>query len=75
MDIKQILLYLQSEYTNGNAKPLKQCHNLYNRVYNHKINPLSRQMANNKYNKKRVKCIKPNDNIVIKPSINPIFSS
>ena len=55
MDIKNVIQWLQEEYSKGNAAPLKQCYNLYMRVYNHKVNPSGRQVAYTEYNKKRIK--------------------
>lgn len=55
MDIDKIIYYLNEEASKGNYKPLKECYNLYMRVYNHKINPSVRCIAYTEYNKKRIR--------------------
>jgi hypothetical protein len=53
-NIKDVLVWLENEASKDNIEPLKMCYNLYMRVYNHKINPSSRQIAYTEYNKKRI---------------------
>jgi len=52
MEIKDILEFLEKEASEGRIEGLRACYNLYMRVYNHKINPGARQIANREYKKK-----------------------